>query len=225
MNEKEILENLVKESSSLSDVLRKQGKAISGTSLKILKDKLDNYEICYHFLNERTISKLELNEILVNGKFYSSNKLKVRLIKAGLKEDKCEECGISEWNGKKLTLQLHHINGNHNDNRLDNLQILCPNCHSLTDNFSNKKVNKVKLCPDCGKEINNKSTYCLNCALKHRKQNTNCPSKEELLEQILQYPFTQIGKTYGVSDSAVRKWCKKYNLPSTKKKIREFLSK
>lgn len=224
MTEKEVLEKIVKESSSLSDVLRRQNKAVSGTALKILKDKLNSYGILYHFLNEKNISKLGLDEILVNGKAYSSGKLKTRLIKSGLKEDICEECGISEWNGKKLILQLHHINGDHNDNRLENLQILCPNCHSLTENFSNKKAKEVKVCPDCGKGIDSRSSYCLSCAPKHKELCSNCPSKEELLVQILHYPFTYIGKFYGVSDSAVRKWCKKFNLPSTKSEIREFLS-
>lgn len=225
MSEKEELEKLVKECSSLTDILKKQGKATSGAALTILKERLNAYDIKYHFLNEKTISKkMELDDILVDGKSYSSNRLKKRLIEAGLKEDSCEICGISTWLGKKLTLQLHHINGNHNDNRLENLQILCPNCHTLTDNFGNKKHNS-KLCPDCGKEISNKSSYCVNCAPKHKKQSSNCPTKDILLQQIQQYSFTELGKMYGVSDNAVRKWCKKYNIPSTKKELREFLAK
>lgn len=224
MNEKEELEILVKESSSLSEILRKQNKSNSGTALKVLKNKLNSYGIDYHFLDEKSISKkLELDEILVNGKNYSSKRLKDRLIKAGIKEDVCEICGISEWMGKKLTLQLHHINGVHNDNRLENLQILCPNCHSLTDNFGNKKTKEIKLCPDCGKEINNKSTYCKNCAPKHKHHQSKCPSKEELSGLIFKYSFVEIGKKYGVSDNAVRKWCKKYNLPFTKREIRDFI--
>lgn len=66
---------------------------------------------------------------------YNRTKLKERLFSEGIKECKCECCGISEWQGKPISLQLHHINGN----RLENLQILCPNCHSQTDNFSSKK--------------------------------------------------------------------------------------
>lgn len=61
----------------------------------------------------------------------TSHKLKIKLIKDGIKENKCELCGLLEWQGKILPLELHRINGNHQDNSLDNLMILCPNCHSI----------------------------------------------------------------------------------------------
>ena len=64
--------------------------------------------------------------------------LKAKLIRDGLKEDKCERCGISEWQGEKLTLELHHKDGNHYNNTLSNLQILCPNCHSLTEKYNGR---------------------------------------------------------------------------------------
>lgn len=60
-----------------------------------------------------------------------------------LKQYKCEICGISEWLGNPITLQLHHINGNPLDDRLENLQILCPNCHSQTDSYyKRQKIRK-----------------------------------------------------------------------------------
>ncbi len=64
-----------------------------------------------------------------------SYNLRTRLIQEGYKENKCEDCGINEWNGKALVLELDHKNGDHDDNRLENLQILCPNCHSQTPTF------------------------------------------------------------------------------------------
>lgn len=85
-------------------------------------------------------ARIPLEKILNNETVYHSVSLKKRLIECGLKTDKCEICGISEWYGKKLVLELHHIDGNHNNNNLDNLMLLCPNCHSLTDGF--RKSNK-----------------------------------------------------------------------------------
>ena len=90
---------------------------------------------------EPSPSAYNLQDIL-NGKYpeYQSFKLKNRLIKEGIKENKCECCGISEWNGKSLNLELHHIDGNSHNHLLDNLQLLCPNCHSQTDNFRSKNI-------------------------------------------------------------------------------------
>lgn len=82
-----------------------------------------------------------LSEILTDGVYHNATKLKKRLFNEGVKEYKCEKCGISEWNGEHITLEIHHINGNHKDNRLENLQILCPNCHSQTINFNGKSKN------------------------------------------------------------------------------------
>jgi len=64
--------------------------------------------------------------------------LKLRLVAAGLKEDRCELCGIDTWNGSPLSLALHHVNGDGTDNRLENLQLLCPNCHSQTTTFAGR---------------------------------------------------------------------------------------
>ena len=72
-------------------------------------------------------------------KYYSSSRLRKRLIKDGYKKNKCEECGLEEWNGKNLTCELHHIDGNRCNNKLENLLIVCPNCHSQTPNHSKKK--------------------------------------------------------------------------------------
>ena len=71
---------------------------------------------------------------------YQTFKLKNRLFKAGIKENKCECCGISEWNGKPLNMELHHIDGDRTNHKLDNLQILCPNCHSQTATFRAKNI-------------------------------------------------------------------------------------
>ena len=73
--------------------------------------------------------------------------LKLRLIAAGLKEPRCEVCGIDSWLGRPLSLALHHVNGVGDDNRLENLQLLCPNCHSQTDTFAGRNARARKLRP------------------------------------------------------------------------------
>lgn len=79
---------------------------------------------------------------IISGEFkghYSSSRLRKRLIKEGYKQNKCEECLIDGWKGKEITCELHHIDGDRGNNRLENLLILCPNCHSQTPNHSKKK--------------------------------------------------------------------------------------
>ena len=79
-------------------------------------------------------------EIFIENSTYARHNLKRRIINEKLLEQSCAECGIvNEWNNKKLVLQLDHINGKNNDNRLENLRFICPNCHSQTETFSCKK--------------------------------------------------------------------------------------
>ena len=81
-----------------------------------------------------------LTEILVENSNYQSFKLAKRLLKEGYKERKCEMCGNTHWCNYLIPLELHHINGIKTDNRLENLQMLCPNCHALTDNYRGKNI-------------------------------------------------------------------------------------
>lgn len=74
--------------------------------------------------------------------------IKGRLLKAGLLENKCQECGLSEWRGKRLSIHIDHINGIRNDHRLENLRMLCPNCHSQTETFAGRNTRQRKLQED-----------------------------------------------------------------------------
>ena len=86
---------------------------------------------------------IPLEQILIkNSTYANTNNLKKRLINAGMLKYHCSICGINEWQGKELVLQLDHINGIHNDNRLENLRLLCPNCHSQTDTYAGKSATK-----------------------------------------------------------------------------------
>jgi DNA-binding CsgD family transcriptional regulator len=82
---------------------------------------------------------LPMEELLVAGVYRARFNLKLRLVRSGLKQKLCEVCGIAAWNGRPISLALHHVNGDRYDNRIENLQLLCPNCHSQTDTFAGRK--------------------------------------------------------------------------------------
>ena len=113
-----------------------------------------------------------LYKVFIENSSFSRQHLKERIIKNKLIDYKCEECeNDGEWNGKKLSLHLEHKNGVNDDNRLDNLTFLCPNCHSQTDTYSGKKrKRKEKRRCKCGKEIFKTSKMCSECnSIKSRK--------------------------------------------------------
>ena len=93
----------------------------------------------------KTYSHYKTAKEYADSAYVKSSKLKDKLIKEGLKEDKCEICGISTWQGIKIVLELHHKNGNHYDNDLNNLQVLCPNCHSIQKSHEQSRLiyNKI----------------------------------------------------------------------------------
>lgn len=134
---KELLEPIVKESLAWSEVCRKLGiKPATGSQSHIKKRAID-FEIDFsHFIGQawnkgKTFTKKPIKEYLVKGKEISSDRLKKRLFKEGIKEKKCEMCDLKEWQGEELVFHLDHINGDILDNRLENLMITCPNCHAL----------------------------------------------------------------------------------------------
>ena len=95
------------------------------------------------------VDKYPLKDIL-DGKYpyYGTWKLKNRLIKAGIKTLVCEVCGVSEWQGKQLSMELNHKDGDRHNHKLDNLQIVCPNCHSILPHYRGRNINGRKLNAD-----------------------------------------------------------------------------
>jgi 5-methylcytosine-specific restriction endonuclease McrA len=77
-------------------------------------------------------------DLLVAGRRTARGHLKKRLLREGVKQNRCEVCGISEWRGQSLSMALHHVNGDGLDNRLENLELLCPNCHSQTSTYGGR---------------------------------------------------------------------------------------
>jgi DNA-binding transcriptional ArsR family regulator len=90
-------------------------------------------------------TEMPLERLLVVGRAQTNRShLKGRLLKAGLKENRCEECGVTEWRGRPLSMQLHHVNGDGQDNRLENIILLCGNCHSQTDTYGGRNGHRRK---------------------------------------------------------------------------------
>lgn len=80
--------------------------------------------------------------LLLDGPFIQSHALKLKMLRDGLRRRECEECGGVKWMGADIPLELHHRNGNRHDNRDENIRLICPNCHALTDNHAGKVVRR-----------------------------------------------------------------------------------
>ena len=219
-----------RESVNFTEVLEKIGVPRQGNNGKTLKNILDTNNIDYsHFTgrarNYKT-SYISATEYLNNDKKIATYALKKKLMKENLIENKCAICGLTKWQNKPITLQLHHIDGNPNNNSLDKLQLLCPNCHSQTDNYcgSANAEQTTYYCKDCGSKITRCAVYCTVCSHKHTRKVKDRPNKEQLLCDFKELKsFLQVGKKYGVSDNALRKWMKTYELPSSAKEIKELV--
>lgn len=238
---KEELQQLANTSDSYADMLRKMEMCPHGGNPRTLKRILSEYEIDISKLNENrsdlqrrwaaaTRKKITTRtEDILSGKAKcQTSKLLKRLVRESYKEMRCETCGISEWQGKPIVMQLHHIDGNRNNNSLNNLQVLCPNCHSQTDTFCGRQRKKNRptsdtvidvaqsnYCADCGRKISNRATRCVACD-KLRKRKVPRPSKSELEEFLTECNgnFKEASRHYKVTDTCVHKWCKQIGLPS-----------
>jgi hypothetical protein len=146
---KEELQAAVRASHSIAGVCRMLQMKAAGGNYTTLKQKFEDWGIdTSHFrgqgwnvgLKFKPNPKKPLSEIMVKGSRYQPYKLKRRILAVGMKMHKCESCGLTTWLEDKIPLELHHTNGDKHDHRIENLQLLCPNCYALTDNYRGKNI-------------------------------------------------------------------------------------
>lgn len=135
-NYDELIIKTCKEEKTMSNACKKIGLKYSTFKRKAIKLNVWNPNQGA----KGTVKRLyTLNDVLTNKIYIKSGTLRILLIREGYKEYKCEKCHLTKWNNMEIVLQLHHVNGNKKDNKLINLQLLCPNCHSQTDTFCGRK--------------------------------------------------------------------------------------
>lgn len=214
---REEIGNAINSSNTRQELLEKLGFKHSGNFVTLNKI-INEYNLTedYNNLKERSkdalrikvknLGKNKLSEdliFIVNSKV-SGNSLRRYILKNNLLPYICSKCGNNgTWEGEELGLQVHHINGIHNDNRLENLTFLCPNCHSQTDNFMNKDRDEKKKIRD--KEIKK--------AERNLKNQIFIEERKKYFDSIDMTKFgwiAQAEKDLGISHTQIRRWIKKH---------------
>lgn len=220
-------------SKSYAEALRWMGMCASGGGTATLRKWAERWRILTdHFdpyasqRGPRACERRPLAEVMVENSTFNRGHLKRRLYEEGLKERSCELCGQGElWHGSRMSLILDHINGNGRDHRLENLRIVCANCAATLDTHCGRKLRLVPIaCARCGREFPpryREQRYCSRgCGQRADRpgrqdprpetRKVPRPTYEQLKEDLAHMSWLAVGRKYGVSDNAVRKWLRWY---------------
>ena len=225
---KQQLHEAVAASLTYTDALRRLGMRPAGGNYGTLKKYIRLWSVSVtHFdpnASRRRASTRRarpLDEILVENSAFSRGHLKERLYAEGLKARRCEICGQDEnWHGRQISLILDHINGVGTDNRLENLRIVCPNCAASLPTHCGRNVKMIdpRTCARCGESFRARlvgQRHCSKaCGLRSPRSREPRPEARKavrppirhLLCEIGESSYREVGRRYGVSDNAIRKW-------------------
>lgn len=231
---KEQLEDLVNNNKTYSDILTKMGYIRKGTSAaERLRTRLKLLNIDYSHLDNNFIKYKTSGIAREDNEVFCENSIVVQSTVVShysnkVPRTKCSICGQTDkWNGKKLVLILDHINGIYNDNRIENLRWVCPNCNSQLKTTGGG--NKQRKCVDCSKIISKNLIRCEECNEKWLKKiNYNIdyyngiPEKTKLKELVRKYKYSEIYKLYGIGYHRLYNWLRDYQLPKLKSEIMTF---
>jgi hypothetical protein len=219
---------------SYAEALRRLGMCQTGGAWQVLRKYIRIWGICTdhfdpHAVQNRALAPSRsrpLENVLVRGSRANGTQLKERLYAAGLKTAACELCGQDElWRGRRISLILDHVNGDASDNRLENLRILCPNCNATLDTHCGRNARVVPLerqCALCGRSFRPKYAshrYCSRtCGVRYDRRGGERPGARKverppharLAREVAAMGYRAVGRRYGVSDNAVRKWVRRY---------------
>jgi len=238
---------IIQQSSNWNDVISRL--KLNDVSPYMLSEYLDSIAIDYsnikdtqkdieHRINNNNRKNITFKDVFGENSTASRSNVKKLLIEEFKWKYECSHCHVSKWTNdlfedKIISLELDHINGINNDNRVENLRLLCPICHSFTETYRGRNTEKAKkeptkdYCSGCDSQISKNSVMCVHCNNKHRLENIanhhdKKPSYDDLLHNFRS--FKETANLYSVSLYTIRKWFQEYD-PEYSKKIKLIKTK